>query len=346
MVVHGRLATRILLVTLLTAGCASSDMASPSPTAVSPTAASSPSSSVISAPSPVAAGTPGRIAASPGSTTVPSPVPYASSRPPPTKLPPIPVGAVPILYYHRVEAPPPAYLSWNRTRKQGFLAYDAIPAAFAAQLDWLAANGYTTILPRDLAAHWDRAAPLPTHPVILTFDDGFHDWVSTVLPLLHAHGMVAEFYVTLDAIARKHITWDEVRALAAAGNGIGGHDVHHIQLAMLGATHPPASAARMWREVSGIRSVIAREVGTAPDSMAYVGGGFNTVLEALVQRAGYTTARSIVRGIVQEKSYRFQMRVVRIGARDDVVDPFTGELVLGLPVFVARMHGVSDRPQR
>ena len=32
------------------------------------------------------------------------------------------------------------------------LHYDAIPAAFVAQLDWLLANGYTTILPGDLAA--------------------------------------------------------------------------------------------------------------------------------------------------------------------------------------------------
>ena len=38
------------------------------------------------------------------------------------------------------------------------MTYDVVPAAFEAQLDWLMANGYTTILPRDLAAHWDRRA--------------------------------------------------------------------------------------------------------------------------------------------------------------------------------------------
>lgn len=201
------------------------------------------------------------------------------------------------------------------------------PSAFAAQLDWLVAHGYTAILPRDLAAHWDHGKRLPARPVILTFDDGFRDWVTTVLPMLVARHMVAEFYLTLDAIARTNITWDEVRALAAAGNGIGAHDVHHVQLAMLGQGLPNASEAVMWTEVHDIRAVITREVGTAPDSMAYVGGGFDATLEALVRRAGYTTARSVLRGIVQVPSARFELRVVRIGAYDDVTDVTIGALV-------------------
>ena len=48
---------------------------------------------------------------------------------------------------------------------------------------------------------------------------------------------------------------------------------------------------------------------------------------------------------VQSTSERFALRVVRIGAYDDVVDPFTQRLVPGLPTFTARMHGVSDVPR-
>jgi peptidoglycan/xylan/chitin deacetylase (PgdA/CDA1 family) len=182
--------------------------------------------------------------------------------------------------------------------------------------------------------------------VILTFDDGFQDWVTTVLPALRQHHMVAEFYLTLDAIANENISWREVRALARAGNGIGAHDVHHIQLANLGHGMPDASSARMWSEVHNARAIIKAHVGVAPDSMAYVGGGFDARLETLVRKAGYTTARCIIRGIVQAESRRFELRVVRIGARDDVADVLTGSLVPGLPAFVARMHGVSDLPQK
>ena len=55
----------------------------------------------------------------------------------------------------------------------------------------------------------------------------------------------------------------------------------------------------MWAEVNGARQTIGSKIGVLPDSMAYVGGGFDPTLEALVQKAGYTTARSILRSIVQ-----------------------------------------------
>ena len=56
----------------------------------------------------------------------------------------------------------------STARRERFPTYDVLPVAFAAQLDWLLANGYTTILPRDLAAHWDQGTPLPAKPVIIT----------------------------------------------------------------------------------------------------------------------------------------------------------------------------------
>lgn len=246
---------------------------------------------------------------------------------------------MPILYLHRVDAPPAEWPSWTRHKQRAWLAYDVIPAAFGADLDWLVAHGYTTILPRDLAAHWDNGTPLPARPVIITLDDGSSSWMKTVLPMLQARDMVAEFYLTLDAIRYGWISWDDVRALVAAGMGIGAHDVHHVQLAGLGGRHPDASADVMWGEISRARTMIGHEIGTPPDSMAYVGGGFNATLVALVKKAGYTTARAIIRGIVQSADERFALRVVALAPYDDVLDPFTGEVDAGLPTFAAKMAG-------
>ena len=204
------------------------------------------------------------VAAPQGPSTTPVPaVPH------PAPLPPIPIvpaanatATVPILYYHRVQAIPADYPSWSAARKRRFTTYDVLPAAFAAQLDWLFLHGYTTILPRDLAAHWDQGTPLPARPVIISFDDGSRDWVKRVLPLLKARGMVAEFYLTLDAIKNGNLTWKEVRRLAAAGNGIGAHDVHHVQLA--GAR--TGSTPRRRRRRCGQRS--ARSAGSSASMSA------------------------------------------------------------------------------
>ena len=248
---------------------------------------------------------------------------------------------VPILYYHRVQPLPDGFARWSAHARQRFLENDILPVAFAAQLDWLLAQGYTTILPRDVAAHWDHGAPLPERPVVLTFDDGSHDWMSQVLPMLEERGMVAEFYLTLDAIAHGNLTWKQVRRLAEAGNGIGAHDIHHVQLTAFGTGRKPASKETMWAEVSEARRIIGENVGVFPDSMAYVGGGYDDTLVQMVENAGYTTARSIVRGLRQTVGRRYTMRVVRVGAHDDVTDLMTGTLVPGMPRFAAVMAGVQ-----
>jgi peptidoglycan/xylan/chitin deacetylase (PgdA/CDA1 family) len=338
--------TVLAIVGLLASACAAHVQPAPSGSAPAAQATASPAASGASA-GPAGTGaaqvSPTATPAASSGTPSPSPAPASVQ---PTSLPAIPAGSVPILYYHRVQAPPAGYASWSNARKAAFIDYDAIPSAFAAQLDWLFVNGYTTILPRDLAAHWDHGTPLPAKPVILTFDDGWHDWVSTVLPMLQARGMVAEFYVTLAAIADGNITWSEVRTLARAGEGIGAHDIHHVQLAELGAGRPDASPATMWAEINGARQTIGQHIGVYPDSMAYVGGGFSPELETLAKQAGYTTARSIRRGIVQGVALRYQLFVVRVGPFDDVTNVVTGAIDPSLPIFVARMHGVSDRPAK
>src|SRR5450759_220759 len=120
--------------------------------------------------------------------------------------------------------------------------------------------------------------------------------------------------------------------LTAAGAGVGAHDVHHVQLAELGQGRPDASPATMWAEVNGARQAIGQHIGIYPDSMAYVGGGFSPALEALVQQAGYSSARSIRRGIVQQVGLRYQLEVVRIGPYDDVTNVVTGSIDPGLPI--------------
>ena len=244
---------------------------------------------------------------------------------------------IPVLYYHRVQGLPRGFAGWNKKSQDQFLVDDLMPYALTAQLDWLKAHGYTTILPRDLAAHWDSGRALPARPIILTFDDGFSNWRSFVLPQLHKRGMVAEFYVVIENVGRS-ITWADVRALGKAGMGIGAHDVQHVQLA---GGVPPAPAAVMRYQVTEAKRLIELNAGVKVDSMAYVGGGFNATLLAIVQQAGYTTARSIQRGVVQTPGIRYRLHVSRISWHDDVTDLYNGRMADGLPKFATRVSGAN-----
>ena len=101
----------------------------------------------------------------------------------------------------------------------------------------------------------------------------------------------------------------------------------------------------MWAEVYGARQIIGLNVGVLPDSMAYVGGGYDATLQQLVSDAGYTTARGIVRGSAQRPGQRLALRVTRIASHDDVVNVVAGTLVPGLPKFTARMGGTFVDPE-
>ena len=139
------------------------------------------------------------------------------------------------------------------------------------------------------------------------------------------------------------VSWAEIRTLARAGDGIGAHDVHHVQLANRGPGRPDASAARMWSEIYDIRAIIKAHVGVAPDSMAYVGGGFDAALERLVRKAGLHDGP-----VHRARDHPDRGTTVRAadasasGPPDDVIDVVAGLIVPGLPTFAARMHGVSD----
>src|SRR3954468_656729 len=312
----------------------------PPPTEIATASSATPGSSLVAS-----TATP---SASPEPATSPRPTPWPTARPLPSGLValgdlPVPPARIPVLYYHRLQPLPEDYATWSKAKRRSFTTYDTLPKVFAAQLDWLRDHGYTTILPRDLAAHWDDRSKLPARPVIITFDDGSRDWVTRVMPALKKRGMVAEFYLTLAAIEHGNLTWDEVRQLAAAGNGIGAHDVHHVQLTAFGTDRKPATAAKMWAEVNGARQTIGDHIGVYPDSMAYVGGGYDATLQHLVEQAGYTTARGINRGVVQTAHRRYALRVVRVAIRDDVSDLLAGTTVPGLPTFASRVAGVSDK---
>jgi hypothetical protein len=75
--------------------------------------------------------------------------------------------------------------------------------------------------------------------------------------------------------------------------------------------------------------------------VACVGGGFDSTLLGLVRKAGYTTARSIVRGVIQAPQLRYQLRAVRTGAYDDVSSVLNRTLLPRLPTCEKRVTGAD-----
>jgi peptidoglycan/xylan/chitin deacetylase (PgdA/CDA1 family) len=147
-----------------------------------------------------------------------------------------------------------------------------------------------------LAFAWQTvAASSPTPPppgpqtvVTIQLDDGVADQIDT-LPILNAHGMHATYYVNTGVTGdADHMTWDQLQQLAAAGNEIAGHTLHHVNL-------KPLKTADARLEVCGDRNNLLAH-GLPATSFAYPFGGFDAGAEQVVRDCGYNSGRGVAGG--------------------------------------------------
>jgi peptidoglycan/xylan/chitin deacetylase (PgdA/CDA1 family) len=222
---------------------------------------------------------------------------------------------VPILMYHRIGSLPP--------NPPDMLARLTVqPRVFAAQMTWLARHGFHAITPQQLYDALERKQPLPSRPVLITFDDGYRDVLFNAEPVLHRLGMPATAFVITGRISGpdpSFFTWQQLRDLERDGFTVGSHTVDHAKLTDL-------SAARVIAELKQSRSALEQNLGHAVPWFAYPYGATNDAVTAQVGRAGYRLAFTTQRGSAQYRRAPLLLERYEI-ARSD-----------GLAGFVTLLH--------
>jgi len=111
-------------------------------------------------------------------------------------------------------------------------AYAVSTQNFAAHLDWLAGHGYHPVSLAQVVAA-SKGAPLPSKPVLLTFDDGLRSLYTRAYPLLRAYNYPAVAAVITDWVDLSaersvdvgprpftrddFVTWQQLREMQASG---------------------------------------------------------------------------------------------------------------------------------
>lgn len=103
-----------------------------------------------------------------------------------------------VLTYHRIADP-------NHAGELDADVIDATPADFDAQLALLAEHFRFVGLDDVLA--WIGGRPLPPNPVLITFDDGYRECLTTALPLLKRYGARATFFVPTWYVSERRLFW-------------------------------------------------------------------------------------------------------------------------------------------
>jgi len=132
---------------------------------------------------------------------------------------------VPILCYHQIR-------DWKPTDSKTAQGYIIPPASFAEQIKMLADSGYHTILPDQLYAYLNEGTPLPSKPVMLTFDDTDLDQYTVAKPLLEKYGYKGVFFVMTVSIGRpRYMSKEQIKDLSDKGHVIASHtwDHHNVK---------------------------------------------------------------------------------------------------------------------
>jgi peptidoglycan/xylan/chitin deacetylase (PgdA/CDA1 family) len=222
---------------------------------------------------------------------------------------------VPILMYHSV----------SEAANDAFAPFAVRPAEFARQIAHIADRGMTTLTVADLVARRASGQVIPARSVVITFDDGFSDFMTEALPVLVAHGAVATQYVVSDLVGgtsgwladvgeghRPLMDGPAMREADAAGIEIGAHTRTHPRLDDL-------APQRAQDEIEGSKSRIEDLIGRAVTTFAYPYGLYHAGTVAAVRRAGFAGACAVRYRTSPPDDDQFALArlIVRRGIRDD-----------------------------
>ena len=222
-------------------------------------------------------------------------------------------GWLPVLMYHKIPDEAPA------TKHRIFVTKDN----FARHLAFFKSQHFSPLTFQDYQDFASGRRPLaefPRRPLILTFDDGYLDNYTNLLPLMQQYGYRGVLYLLGDFDLR-HNAWDlaadptepcaellseaQKQAFADAGWEIGAHTLTHPHLTQL----PPATVAH---ELCASKATLEQRLGVGVQSFAYPYGDLSPEVKRLAAEAGFTYAVATDTGGLHLEDDRLQIFRVNI----------------------------------
>jgi peptidoglycan/xylan/chitin deacetylase (PgdA/CDA1 family) len=195
------------------------------------------------------------------------------------------VRKVPVLMYHSVcNDPAPLLRDWAIS-----------PDLFREHLAFLAAEGYETLTVSEYALRLHAPSwSLPERLVVITFDDGFADFVTGAVPALVDAGMRSTLYLSTAYGGDRStwlgpdgempmLEWSQITELPSAGVEVGAHAHRHLALDEL-------DRATAQIEIVQSKNALEDHLGAPIESFAYPHGYHSRALKEMVRLAGFTNA--------------------------------------------------------
>jgi peptidoglycan/xylan/chitin deacetylase (PgdA/CDA1 family) len=166
-------------------------------------------------------------------------------------------------------------------------------------MEYLRKKNYRSISFEQLADYFLQGRPLPSRPVIISFDDGYLDNFTRAYPILKKNGFRATIFLVSDYIGQRSewagckgenvaplMSGEQLLILIKEGFEPGGHTRRHTDLT---AVSPEEARREVEAGKQDLENLLQRPVR----SFAYPFGNFNPEVVEMVRKAGFTAARTV-----------------------------------------------------
>lgn len=241
-------------------------------------------------------------------TPMPSPSPFIT---PPAQGD---TAVIPILMYHQLKVLDASADETTRT-------WTVNPEQLRAQLDYVQAHGFHTITLPQMLNFFESGAPLPTRPIVLTFDDAWIEHYTFAFAELQKRGMVGVFFVPTafaQAGGQQRLDWDKVLQMDHAGMDIESHTINHVDLTK-------ANLDEVRHQLVDAKKILEGKLGHPVIGFAYPYGAYNPQVVTATRDAGYKAAVILCCGYKQRADLMLRLPRIRV-SYEDSLDAFAKRL--------------------
>ena len=186
------------------------------------------------------------------------------------------------------------------------------PELFESHLRYLKEQGYTIVTVAELAERLQKGESVDKY-IALSFDDGYKNNYSVVLPLLQKYEAKGSFFVINKEMGdATHMNEQEIKALIDAGMELGSHTYSHGPLAVIPEKY------LVW-ELDTSRYWLKKKFdGYIVRTLAYPNGSYNETVIAAAKKYGFYRALTGHVGLNTAATYQAApLEMYRVTVADD-----------------------------
>lgn len=224
--------------------------------------------------------------------------------------------SIPILMYHSLS-------DEDETGVHPYYRTATAPSVFAAQMESLHQAGFSVIGLSEAIRRF-REPNSGRSSLVITFDDGFRNFLTNAFPILNRYGFTATMFLPTAHIGesplsfkgKECLNWGEVRELQKYGISFGSHTVTHPQLHQ-------CDAHSIREEIVDSKHTIEQKLGFAVQSFSYpyafpeTDNGFKGRLREELRQAGYENGVCTTVGRPSRDSDPFFLKRLPVNSDDD-----------------------------